>query len=191
MARRSKQLKEEIEASLAAGTPHPEATVADWKKRIAAIQATSRRTSDRSAREDLQRQLTAASDGLRAAQRVTGHQATYVTGTNLFALKELVITHGGPNLPVRLDAVDAPHIRRTLDAGLVEAVGNRLHLTSAGRAAVADLLVQDIERERAHVPRVNTFVPADKRDEILKRDVDEHQEKIDRLERTLAKISEG
>ena len=57
--------------------------------------------------------------------------------------------HGGPQIPSRLDAVDAPHIKRCLAAGLVEVTGGKAHLTPAGRVAVADRLVSDIARESA------------------------------------------
>jgi hypothetical protein len=189
MARRSKQLQDEITAALAQGTPHPEAAVSDWKKRIAAIQRQSRTTGDPSQRAALQRQLDAASDGLRAAQRVVAHKPTYVTDINLFALKEMVLEHDGPEFPSRVPAVHAPHLKRTVEAGLVEVNGSRAHLTAAGREIVADALIKDIDREGNWRPRENTFVTSpEKRAEILARDRAEHAAKIAKLEATLAKI---
>lgn len=188
MARRSKQLQDEIAAALAEGMPHPEAAVSDWKKRVADIQRGARTTSSPEQRVLLQRQLDAASDGLRAAQRVTALKPTYVTGTNLFALKDMVLEYGGPEFPSRVPAVHAAHLKRTVSAGLVEVVGNRARLTSAGREAVADALVKDIDRESGWRPRENTFVPPEKRAEILARDVAAHEAKIRQLETALAKI---
>lgn len=188
MARRSKQLAAEIAAALAKGTPHPEATPADWKKRIAEIQKKARATSDPEQRAILKRELEAADDGFRAAQKVAAHKPTYVTGTNLFALTKMVIEHG-PEFPSRVPAVDAPHLKRVYEAGLVEVVGNKARLTPAGRVAVADELVQDIARESSWRPTENPFVPPEKRAEVLARDVAQHDAKLRRLESVLAKIS--
>ena len=184
---RSRKLAAEIAASLAAGTPHPQATPSDWKKRITNIQHRARTTNDPNVREVLQRELDAANDGLRASKQVAAHAPTFVTATNLSALTEMVIEHG-PEFPARVPAVHAPHLKRTLEAGLVEVVGNRARLTRAGRTAVADLLVQDIARESAWHPRENIFVPPERRAEIMARDVAEHDAKVRRLEDTLAKI---
>jgi hypothetical protein len=188
MARRSKQLQDEIATALAEGTSHSEAAVSDWKKRITDIQRSARTTSTPEERALLQRQLDAANDGLRAAQKVAAHKPTYVTGTNLFALKEMVLEYGGPEFPSRVPAVHAPHLKRTVAAGLVEGVGDRARLTSTGREAVADALIKDIERERGWQPRENTFMPPEKRAEILARDVAVREAKIARLEAVLAKI---
>jgi hypothetical protein len=188
MARRPKQLQDEINAAIAEGTPHSEATASDWKKRVTDIQRAARTEPDPVQRAQLQRQLDAANDGLRAAQKVAAHKPTYVTGTNLFALKEMVLEYGGPAFPSRVPAVHAPHLKRTVAAGLVEVVGNTARLTSTGREAVADSLVNDIERERKWQPRENTFVPLEKRAEVLARDVAAHEAKIARLEAVLTKI---
>ena len=188
MARRSKQLAAEVAESLARGTPHPEATPADWKKRIGEIQKRARVTSDAGERATLQHQLEAANAGLRAAQKVAASKPTYVTGTNLFALTEMVLDKG-PEFPARVPPVDAPHLRRTLDAGLLEIVGNKARLTDAGRIAVADELVKRIERESKWAPRENPFVPAERRAELMAKDVAEHEAKVARLESTLAKLS--
>lgn len=189
MARR-KQIQSEIAAALAAGTPHPEATVSDWKKLIADIQKRSRATADPAQRTILQQELDAASAGLRAATKVAAHKPGYVTYTNLFALKSMVVQHG-PEFPSRVDAVDAPHIRRTVQAGLVEVVGNRARLTPAGREAVADLLVQDIGRESSWQPRENAWLgqSPERRAEMLATDVAVHDAKVKRLEDTLAKLT--
>ena len=188
MARRPKQLQDEINAAIAEGTPHPEATAADWKKRVADIQRAARTEHDPVQRAQLQRQLDAANDGLRTAQKVAAHKPTHVTGTNLFALKEMVLEYGGLAFPSRVPAVHAPHLKRTVAAGLVEVVGNTARLTSTGREVVGDALVQDIERERSWQPKENTFVPPEKRAEILAKDVAAHEAKIARLEAVLAKI---
>lgn len=188
MARRTKQIQEEVTAALAAGTPHPQATVADWKRRITDIQRAARKTGGDAERAALQLQLTAAYDGLRVAQARAAHAPTFVTSINLSALKDLVLLHGGPTFPSRVPAVDAPHLRRTVDAGLVEVTGNSAKLTQDGCARVADLIVADIARESGWSPRENTFVPAEKRAEILARDVAAHQAKIARMEAVLAKL---
>ena len=188
MPRRSKQLAAEIAESLDRGAPHPEATPADWKKRISEIQKRARVTTDTGERAALQHQLDAASAGLRAAQKVAASKPTYVTGTNLFALTEMVLDMG-TEFPARVHRVHAPHLRRTLDAGLLEIVGNKAKLTDVGRVAVADELVKRIESESRWTPRENPFVPADRRAELLAKDVTEHQAKIAKLESTLAKLT--
>ena len=185
--KRTAQLQNEIAATIAEGTPHPEATAADWKKLISEIQRKARTTTGSEDRSLLQRQLEAANDGLRAAQNVAAHKPTFVTGTNLFALKEMVVKYG-PEFSSRVPAVDAPHLKRTVQAGLVEVVGSKARLTGAGREAVADALVKDIERESGWQPRENTFVPLEKRAEILARDVAVHDAKIVQLEAALAKL---
>jgi len=187
MARRSKQLQDEIAEALAAEIPHPEATPSDWKKRVADIQRSARTTRSPEQRTLLQRQLDAASDGLRAAQKVVAHKPTYVTEINLGALKDMVLEYGS-EFPSRVPAVHAPHLKRTVAAGLIEVVGNKARLTASGREAVADALVKDIGHERGWQPRENTFVPPEKRGEVLARDVAKHEAKIARLEAVLAKI---
>lgn len=189
MARRSAQLNTEIAAALAKGSPHPEATVSDWKKRIAEIQKRARRESNPQQRAILQEEFNAAQAGLRAVQQTTAAKPTYVTGTNLFALTKLVVEHGGRAFPNRLDAVDRPHIKRTLDAGLVEVRGNSLHLTPAGRTAVADEIISDIEKKSKYTPRENTFVAsAEKRAELLAKDVAKHEAELRQLESALATL---
>lgn len=190
MAKRTKQLQDEISAAIEKGSPHPEATVTDWKKRIADIQRRSRTTHDPEQRALLKRQLEAASDGFRAAQSLAASKPTYVTGTNLFALKETILAHGGPEFSSRVPAVDVTHLKRTVAAGLVEVVGNKARLTADGRVAVADAIVKDIDRESSWQPQVNTFVEdPDKRAEFLARDIAEHKAKIARLEIVLAKLA--
>lgn len=188
MAKKSAaQLQDEIYAAIAKGAPHPEATVADWKRFISEIQRKARTTSGSEERSLLKRQFEAANDGLRAAQKIAAHKPTFVTGTNLFALKEMVVKYG-PEFSSRVPAVDAPHLKRTLQAGLVEVVGSNARLTETGRQAVADALVQDITRESRWQPRENALVPPEKRAEILARDIAARDAKIERLETTLAKI---
>jgi hypothetical protein len=190
MGSRAKQLSVEIAAALAKGSYHPEATPTDWKKRIAALKKRFHAASSDQQRALLQEEYKAAQLGLQHAGQVAASKPTFVTGTNLFALKEMVLDHGGPEFPSRVEAVHAPHLKRCLAAGLIEVVGAKARLTADGRAAVADLIVQDIDREAVWTPRENTFVPsAEKRAELLAKDVAEHATKVRRLEVVLAKIS--
>jgi hypothetical protein len=189
LASRSKQLNVEIAAALAKGSSHSEAAPSDWKKLIADIKKRFHAATGAQQKALLQEEYKAAQLGLRAAEQVAAHKPTFVTGTNLFALTQLVVQHGGPEFPTRLDAVDAPHIKRCLAAGLVEVVGNRARLTPAGREAVADALIKDIAREESWIPKENTFVPSpEKRAELLAKGVAERAAKIRRLEETLAKL---
>ena len=188
MARQPKQLQAEVDAALAKSPQETAFPVSDWKKRVADIQRKARTTVDSKARSLLQRQLDAAIDGLRAAQNTAAHKPTFVTGTNLFALKEMVLEYGGPEFPSRVPTVHAPHLKRTVQAGLVEVVGNKARLTPVGRDAVADALIQDIARERSWQPSENTFVPLEKRAEILERDIATRDAKIAGLEAALSKI---
>jgi hypothetical protein len=111
-----------------------------------------------------------------------------LTGVNLFALKKLVLEHG-PVFPSRLDAVDAPHIKRTMQLGFVEPKsGVSLQLTEAGREIVADAIIGDIERESKYTPRMSELVRPDLREQVLEREKAAHQSKIDQLERVLAKL---
>jgi hypothetical protein len=189
MARPPKQLQDEIDAALTKGTPHPAATVSDWKRRLATIQHNGRSTQDPEQRVLLQQQLNAARAGLRAAQSAAARKPTYVTDTNLFALKDIVVKHGGPTFPGRVPAVYAPHLKRTVAAGLVEVVGNAARLTTIGRKAVTEALEQDLARVRGHPPRENPVVPPEKRAEALERDRTQHEDKIARLEVVLSKLS--
>ena len=188
MARRSAQLNTEIAAALAKGSPHPKATVSDWKKRISEIQKRAGRTGDPAQRAILQEEFAAAQAGLRATQQTTAMKPTYVTDINLFALKKLVVEHGGRPFPNRLHAVDQPHIKRTLDAGLVEVCGNSEHLTPAGRTGVADEIISDIEQKSKYRPRENTFVPVEKRAELLAKDVAKYEAELRQLESALATL---
>ena len=189
MARRSKQVAEEIAAALASGSSHPKATVSDWKKRIAEIQSRARRSTDPQQRAVLQQELTAAHDGLRAAQRAVAVKPTFLTDTNVFALKSVVLEHNGPEFSNRLPAVHAPHIKRAIAAGLVEVLENKARLTSIGREKIGDEIIKDIERESRWKPSPNPFVPAEKRAEVMAREVAEHAAKVKRLEEVLAKLS--
>ena len=186
---RTKQIVSEIAAALAKGSSHSEATPADWKKLIADIKQRFYTASSAQQKEMLQEEYKAAQLGLRSAQQVSAHKPSFVTGTNLFALTQMVVEHGGPEFPSRVPAVDAPHLKRCLAAGFVEVVGSKARLTPTGREAVADALVKDIARERSYPPKVDTFVLAEKRAEILARDVAKHEAKIRQLETALARIA--
>lgn len=185
---RTKQLVAEIAASLAKGAPHPEATPADWKKLIADIKQRFYAVTSAPQKEQLQEEYKAAQLGLRAAEQAAAKKPTFLTGTNLFALKEQVVEHG-PEFPGRVPSVDAPHIKRALAAGYAEVVGSKLRLTPVGRSAVIDLLEKDIARERSYTPRESALVSADKRAEILARDRAVHEAKIRRLEVALARLA--
>lgn len=71
-----------------------------------------------------------------------------ITDTNIFALAEQVLNAGGSStFSNRLAAVDYPHIKRTIAAGLVEVSSpTTLTLTSSGREAVLRRLRRDYAR---------------------------------------------
>lgn len=186
---RSTQVAAEIAAALAKGTPHPEATIADWKKLIAGIHKRARQTGDAAQRALLQHELDAAHAGMRAATKMAAHEPSFVTGTNLFALKEMVLKYG-PEFPRRVASVDAPHLRRCVAAGLVE-VNGTAKLTAAGRERVGDEIIKDIATASKWTPTPNRFLSGDQahQDKIMARDVAEHDAKVKRLEDTLAKLS--
>jgi hypothetical protein len=186
---RTKQIVAEIAAALAKGSSHPEAAPADWKKLIADIKQRFYTASSAQQKEMLQEEYKAAQLGLRSAQQVSAHKPSFVTGTNLFALTKMVVEHGGPEFPSRVPAVDAPHLKRCLAAGLVEVVGGKARLTPTGRSAVVDEIEKDLARERSFSPREDTFVLAEKRAEILARDTARHEAKIRQLETALARIA--
>ena len=110
-----------------------------------------------------------------------------LTGTNLFALTQMVIKHG-PAFPSRMDAVDAPHIKRTLALGLIEPTNGTLRLTEAGRALVAREIEKDLARESSYTPRVSSLVKPELRDEVTAREQAKHRAKVETLERTLARL---
>lgn len=56
------------------------------------------------------------------------------TDLNVWALAQLA--KGRTEFPNQIHAVDAPHIRRCLKAGLIHVVGSNLRLTPAGEIAV-------------------------------------------------------
>jgi hypothetical protein len=68
-----------------------------------------------------------------------------ITDTNIFALSNLVLDAGGKStISSRLAAVDYPHIKRTLAAGLVEVSSpTTLTLTPEGRGVVLRRLRRD------------------------------------------------
>lgn len=110
-----------------------------------------------------------------------------LTGVNLFALTQMVLDHG-PVFPSRIDAIHAPHIKRTIALGLVEPSGSMLRLTDAGREMVIRELEKDLARESSYEPRVESYVRADLRDEVLARERAKHQDKIDRLQKAIGKL---
>jgi hypothetical protein len=110
-----------------------------------------------------------------------------LTGTNLFALAQMVIEHG-PVFPSRMPVVDAPHIKRTLALGLVEPSGSMLRLTETGRELVEREIEKDLARERSYWPRVSSMVKPELRDEVMDREQAKHRAKIEKLETALAKL---
>lgn len=111
-----------------------------------------------------------------------------LTGVNLFALKELVIAHGGPQFPNRVDATSVPHIKRTIALGLAEPVNGSLRLTQAGRELVEREIEKDIQRVSSHTPRVSSIVKPELRDEVLERERAKQAAELDKLERALAAL---
>lgn len=110
-----------------------------------------------------------------------------LTGTNLFALAQMVIEHG-PTFPNRMAAVDAPHIKRTLALGLIEPVGGALRLTETGRDLVTKEIEQDLARENRHTPQVSSLVKPELRDDVLALEQAKHRAKVEKLERALARL---
>jgi hypothetical protein len=111
-----------------------------------------------------------------------------ITGTNLFALTDMVLQHG-PEFPSRVDATRAPHLKRCFQLGLIEAKNpSTMRLTPSGREMVADNLIRDIERESKYQPREHESVRPDLRAEILERDRAVQRGKLADLERALAKL---
>ena len=78
-----------------------------------------------------------------------------LTGTNIFALAELVLEAGGKStFSNRMHAGTLQHIKRTAAAGLVEVSSpTTLTLTPAGREAVIRELRDSYERHRAAFER--------------------------------------
>lgn len=110
-----------------------------------------------------------------------------LTGTNLFALAQMVLEHG-PEFSARMPAVDVPHIKRTLALGLIEQHGNTLRLTETGRELVERELEKDLARESSYTPSVSSVVRPELRDEVLAREQAKHRAKIEKLERALARV---
>lgn len=111
-----------------------------------------------------------------------------LTGTNLFALTEMVLEHG-PEFPSRMHAVHHPHLKRALDLGYIEpASASTVKLTPAGREVVADQIVKDIDRVSRYTPQVSPIVRPELRDEVLARERAKHQAELDKLERAIAKL---
>jgi hypothetical protein len=111
-----------------------------------------------------------------------------LTGTNLFALTRMVIEHG-PEFPSRMDAVDAPHIKRTLALGLLEAKnGSTLRLTETGRELIEREIEKDLARASSYTPRVGAIVRPELREEVLAREQGKQRAKVEKLESALAKL---
>jgi hypothetical protein len=133
-----------------------------------------------------ERHEVAQSLGFRYPKKTPPKKMT-LTGTNLFALTQMVIEHG-PVFPSRMAAVDAPHIKRTLTLGLIEPKNGTLHLTEAGRELVEREIEKDLARETSYTPRVSPLVKPELRDEVLARELAKHRAKITRLEQALARL---
>jgi len=110
-----------------------------------------------------------------------------LTGVNLFALTQMVVEHG-PEFPGRMAAVDAPHIKRTLALGLVEATGSGLRLTASGRELVEREIEKDLARESSYSPRVSTVVKPELRDDVFAREQAKQRAKVEKLERALSAL---
>jgi len=111
-----------------------------------------------------------------------------LTGVNLFALTQMVVEHG-PEFPGRMAAVDAPHIKRTLALGLVEATGSgSLRLTAAGSELVEREIEKDLARESSYSPRVSTVVKPELRDDVFAREQAKQRAKVEKLERALSAL---
>jgi hypothetical protein len=111
-----------------------------------------------------------------------------LTGTNLFALTQMVVEHG-PEFPSRMDAVHFPHIQRTLALGLIETKnGGTLRLTETGRDLVEREIEENLARESIHTPQVSTLVKPELRDEVLAREQGKQRAKVEKLERALASL---
>lgn len=78
-----------------------------------------------------------------------------ITGTNIFALAELVLNAGGKaTFSNRMHATELPHIKRTLRAGLVKVSSpTTLTLTPEGREVVLRELRESYERHRSGFER--------------------------------------
>lgn len=112
-----------------------------------------------------------------------------LTGVNLFALTEMVVEHGGPEFPNRVERVSLSHIKRTIALGLVEPTSSgTLRLTVTGRDLVKRELEKNLAREERYVPSVSSMVKPELRDEVLARETARHQTKIDKLQRALASL---
>jgi len=112
-----------------------------------------------------------------------------LTGTNLFALKDMVIDHEGPEFPGRVSAVDAPHIKRTMVLGLAEPTPRgTVRLTERGRELVEREIEKDIARVSRREPRVSSFVKPELHDQVLAEERAKQREALDKLERTIANL---
>lgn len=89
------------------------------------------------------KEIAAAEDGLRDAERRADVSPTFLTQANLAALERLVVKFAGPRLGTRVSDRGG-HIARCQRAGLVEWDGYRYRLTKEGRVSMADRLVRRI-----------------------------------------------
>lgn len=182
-------LNAEISEALTKGGPVPKATQADWKRYIADIKKRFYRATTQAEKDLINVEYASAQTAMREAKSADPNRATSL---NVSALTELVVkADGHRSFPNQIYAIDKPHIRRCIEAGLVEPEGRQLVLTDAGVERVADDLIQDIEREQRKTPRMNDFIPdADVRAKDYEKQVREHAAKVAKLESALATLIE-
>lgn len=83
-----------------------------------------------------------------------------VTGLNLFTLAELVVDNKGHvRFPNQFESTSRNGIKRCVDGGYLRIEGKELALTPAGRVAVADYLIREIEKENKHPSKDNYYGP--------------------------------
>jgi hypothetical protein len=81
---------------------------------------------------------------------------TNITALNLSTLGETVVNYGGhAKFPNQINTTDRNGIKRCMDGGYVKIVGADLALTPAGRAAVGDWIVAELENEAKHPVRAD------------------------------------
>lgn len=179
MAKRSAQIDQEIREALAKIPKKPSLkTRAQLDAEIDAILAGGL---------PAERYEVAGALGFRYPKKAPPKKMT-LTGVNLFALKEMVVGHGGPVFPNRMDATHVPHIKRTIALGLVEPTGSQLRLTETGRDLVRREIEQDLDRASRYQPNVGSMVKPELRDEVLAREREKHQTRLEQLRRALAKL---
>lgn len=83
-----------------------------------------------------------------------------VTDLNLFTLAELVADNGGHvRFPNQIDATQRNGIKRCVDGGYLRIVGKDLVLTPAGKTAVADYLIMEIDKENRRPAKDDYYGP--------------------------------